>query len=428
MSSRSRFNALVVLLVFAVAPAGAATWVQWHSASGSPPKRLAHTAIYDSARHRVVIFGGLDVGGPKNDTWALTLQPVPAWSLVSPQGALPAARSDHIAVYDPVGDRMLVFGGHTDPGLAGDVWALSFSDPIQWTQLAPGGTLPAARLSHAGAYDASQHRLLIHGGHDGTLLRDDLWELSLGDTPEWHLIPAGFPPSARRDAVAIFDPARARFLLHGGYAGEGFLSDVWVVDETGVPAWEEVAPSGVVPAGTITHAGAHDPPRDRFIQFGGSYGNETWALPLEENGVWEHIVPAGARPPGRIDHTLTYVPDGDRLVVFGGHTGGATLGDTWTLPLSDVTAVRGAPAPAVLSLWPNPASDHVTFRIAQPLEALLTVHDVRGRVVRRLVVRPSEGRVWDLRDASGHDVPAGVYFCVMESERATARQRLVVIR
>src|SRR5262249_4904307 len=45
------------------------------------------------------------------------------WGLLEPSGTSPDGSSGHSAVYDPIGDRMLVFGGH---GVSNDLWALGW--------------------------------------------------------------------------------------------------------------------------------------------------------------------------------------------------------------------------------------------------------------------------------------------------------------
>src|SRR5207237_543716 len=76
------------------------------------------SAIYDPVRDRIVIFGGFSsVGGnagpPTNDVWALELgvANAPHWTPLTPAGTPPPARIRHRAIYDPVRDRMVVFSG-----------------------------------------------------------------------------------------------------------------------------------------------------------------------------------------------------------------------------------------------------------------------------------------------------------------------------
>jgi hypothetical protein len=68
---------------------------------------------------------------------------------------------------------------------------------------------PAARVQHAAIYDPVRNRMLVFGGLAGSSLKNEVWELSLAGTPTWKLLSvAGTPPSARRGASAIYDPVR----------------------------------------------------------------------------------------------------------------------------------------------------------------------------------------------------------------------------
>jgi hypothetical protein len=44
------------------------------------------------------------------------------WLKLLPGGTPPTGRIDHTAIYDPVGNRMVVFGGLGGSGMLNDVW------------------------------------------------------------------------------------------------------------------------------------------------------------------------------------------------------------------------------------------------------------------------------------------------------------------
>src|SRR5439155_1705205 len=202
------------------------------ASTGSPPSaRCFHTAIYDPVRDRMLVFGGYDASATHyhNDLWALSLAGTPAWSALAPAGTPPSARIWHTAIYDPVRDRMLVFGGYDGRSLLNDGWALSLAGSPAWTALAPAGSPPSARSSPTASYDPVRDGLVVLRGNDDISLLNDVFALPLAGTPAWSaLAPARTPPSARLYHTAIYDPVRDRMLVFGGY-GTGYLSDLWTL-------------------------------------------------------------------------------------------------------------------------------------------------------------------------------------------------------
>ena len=82
-------------------------------ANTSPSARTGHALAYDSARGRVVLFGGFDSSGNVfSDTWEWDGD---AWTDVTPSGAntSPSARNNHALAYDSARGRVVLFGGFT---------------------------------------------------------------------------------------------------------------------------------------------------------------------------------------------------------------------------------------------------------------------------------------------------------------------------
>jgi len=106
---------------------------------------------------------------------------------------------------------------------------------------------------------------------------------------------------------------------------------------------------------------------------------------------------------------------------------GAGAGSVWHGPaeLAASAAAPGSAVPAALRLLaaaPNPFNPTtvVRFALARPLAVRLSVHDQRGREVRRLLdgAAPAGERavVWDGRDARGRPAPSGTYLVRLTSE------------
>jgi len=60
----------------------------------------------------------------------LSLSGPPAWSALGPTGTPPTARYAHTAIYDPVRDRMVIFGGYDGSSYRNDVWRLTWSSLV----------------------------------------------------------------------------------------------------------------------------------------------------------------------------------------------------------------------------------------------------------------------------------------------------------
>ncbi len=100
------------------------------------------------------------------------------------------------------------------------------------------------------------------------------------------------------------------------------------------------------------------------------------------------------------------------------------------------TPVSETPLPRVLSLtnYPNPfnPSTNINYQIEHGGPARLSVHDVRGRLVRTLVNEPREAGsykvTWDGRDEDGQALPSGIYFARIKSGNTGASLKLVLMK
>jgi len=402
-------------------------WSRAIVAGTPPPARYWHSMVYDPNRDRMLVFGGYNNSSSMNDTWALSLSPGLAWTQLTTAGTPPAIRYGHVAGYDPVNDRMLVFGGASGPSYMNDLWALTFSPVPTWTQLAPSGSIPLGRRSPSLVFDSNQQRFILFGGFRGTYV-NDTWSLSLGVVPAWSVIPAGgtpppgrafhgavydatrsqmrvyegsngvslddtyalslggsptwslvtsagSPPPARSWHTVVRDEARDRDLLSAGYDGKA-LADLWSFAPTGLD-WTEQPAS--IDSWPMARAGANvvlDNTRNRLLLFGGNGQSglgvsDVWAWSLSAEAGWEPVVAQGAPPPGRTLSTTIYDPVGDRLIVFGGVDGVTSTtdyGDVWQLTLS------GTPTWTQLSpvgTPPTPRSGHTA--VYDPVRSRMVV-------------------------------------------------------
>ncbi|MGE0401853.1 MAG: kelch repeat-containing protein [Kofleriaceae bacterium] len=244
-----------------------------------------------------------------------------AWSTAA---GFPEPTQEHALAYDPVRDRVVLFGGRVSrfasPRAATYEW-----DGATWENTTPtiGTPNPTAALAYLPtrgatlAYDSSTW----------------MWDGVL-----WDPLPAPHPPARNDSALAR---TREGALLFGGSAIlAGVLGDTWEWNG----AWTQRSAATSPPA-RRQHAMVYDEKRDRVILFGGFTNaaslDDTWAW---DGTAWTEILTT-TRPPARSGHALIYDPVHDRVIAYGGSANGTRFGDTWAFDGTDWTEVATIDTP-----------------------------------------------------------------------------------
>ncbi|MCI0691445.1 kelch repeat-containing protein [candidate division KSB1 bacterium] len=280
--------------------------------------RNAHAMAYDSDRAKVILFGGADDRNVLGDLWEWGGK---TWHKISATG--PAPRTFPCLAYDRDRRRLVLFGGNRvlfgtendKDTFLDDVWEW---DGARWRMIETAR--PPARAEANMVYDSARHRLVLFGGYrvvSGNKIRlGDTWEW---DGKTWEQVSAS-GPSPRNGAAMTYDPIRRRVILFGGNGPSG---ETWTWDGK---SWSEVKP--VVAEGRFNSAMAYDTLRRCVIRFGGWNGKErvgdTWTF---DGTTWQRIDVAG--PEARNHAAMVYDAKRQRLVLFGGHDGESVFGDTW---------------------------------------------------------------------------------------------------
>jgi hypothetical protein len=147
----------------------------WRNVSASaarPLRRCLLDTVYDAARQRVLLFGGQSNEKPfLGDLWSYNVKAA-AWQELS--NVMPAPRHLMSLALDAKRGRALLFGGRTEQGAVADVWALDLASTA-WRQVSIQGG-PSARHSHDAVYDPVGDQMLVFGGSDGAE-QNDMWAL-----------------------------------------------------------------------------------------------------------------------------------------------------------------------------------------------------------------------------------------------------------
>ena len=173
---------------------------EWTLGAASGPG--GYEIAYDESRNVTVMFTG------DRKTWEWDGS---TWTDRGTGG--PPSRGAAALVYDPVGQRCLLFGGYSDQGARKDLWSWNGST---WTELSAGPTDASGRGDFAMCFDRDRNRLVIHGGWPGggSMQTDTLeWNPTNNTWARWATGPIG-PRYAHRMA---YDEVRNECVLHGGY-------------------------------------------------------------------------------------------------------------------------------------------------------------------------------------------------------------------
>ena len=245
-------------------------------------------------------------------------------------------------VYDPVNDRIILFGGSYYSNhytFYGDTWSLEVGKAT-WTKLNNAGS-PDARFNIGMAYDGDQKKIVLFGGFSAIDRVGDTW---IYDTAAntWTAVTPQVSPSRRSDMGIAYDSGAKKVVIFGGYGlGDRILDDTWTYDVE-VNTWTQMAPE-IHPTARYGGIMVYDSYTEKVLLFGGhmnqdgrsiGYDNEVWAYEYESDS-WERI-PTTNKPPARYWHDLSYDPERHRIILFGGSGGGGNdLGDTWIYSCED---------------------------------------------------------------------------------------------
>jgi hypothetical protein len=386
------------------------------------------------------MFGGGTRSAYYNDVWELRFAGSGDyyWHKVNTSGTPPPGRSTHMAIYDPVGQRMVAYGGRTEHSAYGDVWALNLSDN-SWQQLSPSGTPPGARCLAGAAYCPARHSMVFFGGTNLSTQFNDVWELRL-DSLRWQQIsPTGTPPSARESHGVFMDSNR--LIVFAGMSAGVFLNDMWALDLTpGSEHWTQLSQSGNVPQTRATFGACCDPQTRRYFLFGGflyppsTLFNDLYVCDMTTT-TWTRLTASGDVPAERRSSAALLGPL-DNLVVFGGEGSDGFLGDLHYVNVANLEVREWQPVEPNLrspSLFIPSVSGkpvNVSYVVPKPGPVTIRMIDLSGRVVRTLFAGAasagSGSAAWDGLDDAGKPVAAGSYFCYLQTGQDGLSRKFVL--
>src|SRR2546425_6569867 len=322
-------------------------WFNTNPNTPKPSARSGHRMVYDSNRHRVVLFGGSDATGRRNDIWEYDVA-ANTWTNVTPSsGSMPIPRSSFGMAYDIARSKIVIYGGQVDPqysnvSITGDTWEWD-SATRTWAQKSASTIVYVGLWGAELTYDPNLQQVILFGGRPYWVYPEN------GGTYAWNgtdwILKSSTGPIGRVQHALASDTSRSKIVLFGGFTYQGvYLQDTWEWNGT---AWTEFTLSGSKPSARRGHAMAYHIARQTTVLFGGDNLNDTW----EWNGTsWTQLMPQ--TNPSRRGTAMAYDASQSKLVIFGG----AGQGDTWRSDqLAAITVEATDPSGTVVS-WNDPAA------------------------------------------------------------------------
>ena len=436
----SRVSHLMLCIALISVGLSAQQWVM-----NSPPAISGASFVYDPVSQRMILFGGRNEIISFDQTWALKVTPFgPAWSELDVGEVRPPARFDFAAVYRPSENEMIIFGGRNYYEYFNDLWALEL-DPggEHWEEISASGPSPAPRKQAAMVYDPVNDRLLLFGGAlgDSNFSVNDLWSFDFS-TGAWTELNPDPAPCARHAMRAVYDDGL--MYVFGGADNEGnFLNDLWALStELGNESWTQLSPSGDLPDPRSAYGSAFDLFGHNWIIHGGYYFdwdtgfvfyNDVYELNLPSL-TWVDMTPStGPYPPPARNTACVYEQNQHVFFAFGGDVYMGFQERLYSLVMPPTVigeSSGGLKLLPSLRVYPNPAAGllNISYYLPEAGAAVISIYDVNGRRVKRIEKIGSAGlntMSWKPLDEKGRPLPAGLYFARLEGSSESCKFEII---
>ena len=309
-------------------------WIRRYTPN-SPPGRLSHSMVYDSNRDRTILFGGRTGADLLADTWAYTGDWFSRnWEELETPNA-PQAREFAGMAFDPLRDRVILFGGRQFSDDKKqlvhlfDTWEF---DGTTWTRILEDG--PQLRQPLL-AYDAARNELVLMGNDGSNDLVTKMYTYDAAARAWNERTPETLPPCVNESAM-VYDPDAQRILLIGGVCiptdttkSSPSTEEMYAWDGTN---WTEIEDDRLLFRST-NHAFAYDAKWKSAVIFGGTLAytsavrNDT-NMYRDENWIFPPFDITGPSP--RSLFAMATDPVRNVIWVLGGIAdGGIASGDLW---------------------------------------------------------------------------------------------------
>jgi hypothetical protein len=303
--------ALIVLSILQPVLLKASIWEKLSTAT-SPAARLYPAMAYDPVSQKIVLFGGLGNSGNLNDTWTFDGT---NWTQVSTSVA-PPVRNGATMAFDSRTRTLVMFGGFDVDQFLNDTWIWDGATST-WTEAVISNPPPKATGAMLFS-DPVSGRAMMFGGYNANYPVPVLNGTWRWNGSYWQKLNPSTVPYPKAWATATLDPIRKNVVLTGGTGDTIRADNTWTWDGSN---WTMQAPATQVPA-YIGEGSAFDPLESTVVLFG--VMAQTWSWTGSD---WVELTPVNS-PTSRSGVGMAYDPDSRQTILFGGSLDNGSLANT----------------------------------------------------------------------------------------------------
>lgn len=310
-------------------------WVERFITAGPLP-RSSYSMVFDTTRQHTVMFGGKSGTNYLNDTWVYDGGPNGGtWSQINTPNS-PPTRVLAGAAYDPLRDRVIIFGG---TGLDSTLTAFPFLDTWEfdgttWTQVASNG--PNV-VKPALVYDKARNKVIMVA--TDTALATHMYSYD-PVAKSWSELKPSLLPDCANEGMLGYDTTRNVAVYTGGSCTNSAVTDSTF--EWNGTTWTQIALNSD-DGRAFGAAMAYDEAHQVMTLFGGFFTIARYQTYLYRGGGW--LSTGTDQPVQRSLAVFASDPVDQVIWLFGGVSTGVALTDLWSYQDGHFTSVSSATSP-----------------------------------------------------------------------------------
>lgn len=255
----------------------------------------------------------------------------------------PSERFGHKMLYDPITDRVLLFGGvlydNSRETRYNDLWSYDFESEI-WLEIT-SGSRPSPRNSFAWVYLEGHSQILLYGGDTNQGKSSETWIYDLTEN-RWFCVDSELEqrPPGLSEITMAYDSINDKVILFGGMgenspgSRDQTYNELWVFSFEPL-SWTRMSPDN----NPLPQYGAqmvYDEASSSVLMYPGhwnevddptnhGYGDDIWEYQYQSDS-WV-MYEASSKPVGRYWANVNSVGAG-KIILFGGNRA-TSMDDTW---------------------------------------------------------------------------------------------------